>query len=116
MDQTWLAVYLTLGGVLVTASALIHPTRRSSLGGLALFTLAQWIRLQQLGVEQVEAYTLPLAVVLVVVGSWQMTAHRLSSHKALSAGLGLGLGPSMLLVLVDPVSLRACFSAWPAWC
>jgi len=108
MDQTWVAVYLTLGGVLVTASALIHPSRRElSWFGLALFTLAQWVRLEQLGVDEVEAYTLPLAVVLLVVGLVAMLRTDISSHKALSAGLGLALVPSMLLVLIDPVSLRA---------
>ncbi len=107
-DQTWLAVYLTLAGALVTISALLNPSRRMlAWAGLVLLTLAQWIRLQELGVEQVEAYTLPLAVVLVAVGVWQMTHLGLSSRRALSAGLGLGLGPSLLVVLVDPVSPRA---------
>jgi hypothetical protein len=31
----------------------------------------------------------------------------ISSHKALSAGLGLALVPTLLQVLLDPVSLRA---------
>jgi len=108
VDQTWLAVYLTLGGVLVTASALIHPSRRElSWFGLVLFTLAQWVRLEQLGVDEVEAYTLPLAVVLLVVGLVAMLRTDISSHKALGAGLGLALVPTMLQVLIDPVSLRA---------
>jgi len=108
VEQTWLAVYLTLGGVLVTASALIHPSRRElSWFGLVLFTLAQWVRLEQLGVDEVEAYTLPLAVVLLVVGLVAMWRTDISSHKALSAGLGLALVPTLLQVLLDPVSLRA---------
>ena len=107
-DQAWVAVYLTLGGVLVTASALIHPSRRElSWFGLALFTLAQWVRLEQLGVDEVEAYTLPLAVVLLVVGLVAMLRTDISSHKALSAGLGLALVPTMLQVLIHPVSQRA---------
>jgi hypothetical protein len=108
VEQTWLAVYLTLGGVLVTASALIHPSRRVlSWFGLALFTLAQWVRLEQLGVDEVEAYTLPLAVVLLVVGLVAMWRTDISSHKALRAGLGLALVPTLLQVLLEPVSLRA---------
>jgi hypothetical protein len=108
LDQTWLAVYLTLAGVLVTVSALLHPGRRMlAWVGLALLTLAQWVRLEQLGVDQVEAYTLPLALVLLAVGAWRMAHDGVSSRRALSAGLGLGLGPSLLLVLVDPVSPRA---------
>jgi len=108
IDQTWLAVYLTLAGALVTVSALVHPTRRMlAWAGLALLTLAQWVRLEQLGVDQVEAYTLPLALVLLAVGAWRMAHDGTSSRRALSAGLGLGLGPTLLLALVDPVSLRA---------
>lgn len=108
IDQTWLAVNLTLGGVLVTASALIHPARRElSWFGLALFTLAQWVRLEQLGVDTVEAYTLPLAVVLLVVGVVAMVRTEMSSHRALGAGLSLALVPTLLLVLLEPVSMRA---------
>ena len=108
VDQTWAAVYLTLAGALVTVSALLHPTRRMlAWVGLALLTLAQWVRLEQLGVDQVEAYTLPLALVLLAVGGWRMAHDGISSRRALSAGLGLGLGPTLLVVLVDPVSLRA---------
>ncbi|MET1061096.1 MAG: hypothetical protein ABWX84_15960, partial [Nocardioides sp.] len=108
LDQTWLAVYLTLAGVLVTVSALLHPTRRVlAWAGLALLTLAQWVRLEQLDVDQVEAYTLPLALVLLAVGGWRMAHDGVSSRRALSAGLALGLGPSLLVALVDPVSLRA---------
>ena len=108
VDQTWLAVYLTLAGALVTTSALLHPTRRAlAWVGLALLTLGQWVRLEQLGVETVEAYTLPLALVLLAVGGWRMAHDGTSSRRALSAGLGLGLGPSLLVALVDPVSLRA---------
>jgi len=105
---TMAAAYLTLAGVLVTASALLNPGRRMLAWlGLALLTLAQWVRLEQLGVDQVEAYTLPLAVVLLAVGLWRMNREGLSSRHALAPGLGLGLGPSLLVVLVDPVSPRA---------
>ncbi len=101
-------MYLTLAGVLVMVSALVHPSRRH-LGwlGLALLTLAQWVRLQEIGVDQVEAYTLPLALVLLGVGLVQMRRRDVSSRAALSAGLTLALGPSLLVALTDPVSLRA---------
>jgi hypothetical protein len=108
LDQTWLAVYLTLAGVLVMVSALVHPSRRH-LGwlGLTLLTLAQWVRLQEIGVDQVEAYTLPLALVLLGLGLVQMRRRDVSSRAALAAGLSLALGPSLLVALTDPVSLRA---------
>lgn len=108
VDQTWLAAYLTLGGVVLTSSALVHRDRRGlAWAGLALFTLAQWVRLQQLDVDTVEAYTLPLAVVLLVIGLVRMRTSDLSSHRALGAGLGLALVPTLLQVLLDPVSMRA---------
>lgn len=108
LDQTWLAIHLTTAGVVATVSSLLHPSRRH-LGwlGLALLTSAQWIRLNQIGVGTVEAYTLPLAVVLLVVGTVTLLRGHESSLKALSPGLGLALVPSLLLVLDDPVSLRA---------
>jgi hypothetical protein len=65
------------------------------------------VRLEQLDVDQVEAYTLPLALVLLGVGLVQMYRSEVSSRAALSAGLGLALGPSLLVALVEPVSLRA---------
>ena len=108
VDLTWLAVYLTLAGALVMVSAL-RNLDRPELGwtGLGLLTLAQWVRLSQLGVDTVEAYTLPLALVLVGVGLVRMRDPQVSSRRALSAGLGLALGPSLLLVLVEPVTFRA---------
>lgn len=108
LEQGWLAAYLTLGGVLATVSALVHPDRRrlAWVGG-GLLTLAQWVRLEQLGVDVVEAYTLPLASVLLTVGVVRMVRSDLSSLPALGAGLTLGLVPTLLHVLIDPVSLRA---------
>lgn len=108
LDQTWLAVYLTLGGVVATGSALLNPSRRPLARlGLAFFTAAQWVRLDQLGVGTVEAYTLPLALVLVVLGSVSLARGAASSVRALGPGIGLAVVPSLLLVLADPVGVRA---------
>ncbi|WP_067433925.1 SCO7613 C-terminal domain-containing membrane protein [Nocardioides jensenii] len=110
--QTWLAVDLTLAAVLAHLSALLNAHRRG-LGwlGLGLMVVAQWVRLEQVGVETVEAYTLPLAVVLMAVGVLRMhlgARHdRLPSPRALGPGLSLALVPSLLVALTDPVSLRA---------
>ncbi|MDN5893920.1 MAG: hypothetical protein L0H93_07825 [Nocardioides sp.] len=108
MDQTWLAVDLTTGGALVTISALVNPQRRV-LGwfGLALLTLAQWVRMAEIGITTPEAYTLPLATVLLVVGVAKMLTSRTSSARALTSALVLALAPSLLIALVEPLSLRA---------
>jgi hypothetical protein len=106
---TWVAAYLTLAGVAVTAMALLRADRRSAgwLGGV-LLVLASWVRLADLGVGGPEAYTLPAAVALLVVGLVHL--HRnptASTMVALSPGLGLALVPSLLWVLADPVALRS---------
>lgn len=108
--QTWLALHLTLAGALVTTSALVHPHRRALgwLGGL-LLAAATWVRLADLGVEAPEAYTLPSATALVLVGVLRL--HRDSSAStryALTPGLALATVPSLLWVLTqDPITLRA---------
>jgi cell division protein FtsW (lipid II flippase) len=77
------------------------------LGGL-LLAAATWVRLANLGVEAPEAYTLPSAVALLLVGLWRMHRDsRTSSRLALTPGLLLATTPTLLWVLVDPVSLRA---------
>ncbi|KRF13096.1 zinc ribbon domain-containing protein [Nocardioides sp. Soil796] len=109
IDQTWLAIDLTVAGVLTHVSALAN-THRRFLGwaGLGFMVLAQWVRMADVGVETPEAYTLPLASVLVAVGVIGMLrTPSLRSTRALVPGLLLALVPSLLLSLSDPVSLRA---------
>ncbi|WP_028642921.1 SCO7613 C-terminal domain-containing membrane protein [Nocardioides sp. URHA0020] len=108
-EVTALAIHLTLAGALVTASALIHADRRS-LGwpGAVLLAAATWVRLADLGVEAPEAYTLPSAATLLVLGLVRL--HRdptTPTVRALGPGLALATVPSLLWVLVDPVSVRA---------
>ena len=109
VDQTWLAIDLTLAGALTTVSALVNAHRRwLGWSGLALLTLAQWVRMVEVGVETPEAYTLPLALILIVVGVLRMRRDpALRSATALSPGLLLALVPSLALSLDDPVSVRA---------
>jgi hypothetical protein len=108
IDQTWLAIHLTTAGTLATVVSLLNPDRRRLAWlGLALLTLAQWIRLHQVGVGTVEAYTLPLALVLLAAGTVALLRGNGSSLETLTPGLGLALVPTLLLVLVDPLSTRA---------
>ena len=107
--QRALAIHLTVAGVLVTASALIHPTRRFLAwpGGL-LLAMATWVRLVELGVTVPEAYTLPSALVLTAVGCWRLLRDdRTATVRMLVPGLTLATVPSLLVVLDDPTSLRA---------
>ncbi|GAA2145869.1 hypothetical protein GCM10009844_21140 [Nocardioides koreensis] len=107
---TSLAVHLTLAGALVSAGALVNPSRRhlAWLGG-ALLAAATWVRLAELGVHAPEAYTLPSAVALLLVGLRHLRRHPAASTvTALGPGLALATTPSLLWVLAgDPVSARA---------
>ena len=107
---TSLALHLTLAGALVTASSLVNSSRRELgwVGGL-LLAAATWVRLADLGVDEPEAYTLPSAVALVLVGLWHLARNpEASTRVALGPGLALATVPSLLVVLGgDPVSLRA---------
>ncbi len=107
--QRALAIHLTAAGVLVTASALVHPSRRFLAwpGGL-LLAMATWVRLAELGVTVPEAYTLPSAVVLTAVGCWRLRRDdRSATVQMLAPGLVLATVPSLLVVLNDPTSGRA---------
>lgn len=106
---TWVAVYLTLAGASATAMSLLRADRHSVgwLGGL-LLVLASWVRLADIGVEEPEAYTLPAAVALLVVGLVHLRRNPGSSTMAaLSPGLLLALVPSLLWVLAEPIALRS---------
>jgi len=104
-----LAVHLTIAGALVTTSAIVHPSRRLLAwpGGL-LLAAGTWVRLLDLGVDVVEAYTLPSALALVVVGAWRLRQDdRSATVTVLAPGLTLATVPSLLAMLDDPYSLRA---------
>ena len=104
-----LAVHLTLAGVLVASSSLVHPSRRMLAwpGGL-LLAAATWVRLADLGVVDPEPYTLPSALVLVLVGLHRIrTADDSPTAPALMPGLVLATVPSLLWVLAEPVTMRA---------
>jgi hypothetical protein len=104
-----LAVHLTLAGAFVTASALVHRDRRGLawLGGL-LLAAATWVRLFDLGVHAPEAYTLPTAVVLVLVGCDRLRRDPAAATvPALLPGLALATVPSLLWALLDPLTPRA---------
>ncbi|KQP65596.1 SCO7613 C-terminal domain-containing membrane protein [Nocardioides sp. Leaf285] len=105
-----LALHLTLVGALVVAAALLRVERRPAgwLGG-TLLTAASWVRLADAGVTQPEAYALPAALALLVLGALRLRSDpAASTRSALGSGLLLATVPSLLRVVVDdPVSPRA---------
>ncbi len=110
---TWLAVHLTVAAVPVAVHGIV--TRRREAGWVAggLLLVATWLRLVDTRVEVVEAYTLPAAVVLLVVGLRAMLRDRaLPSRAALGTGLVLATVPSLLrLLVVGDLGLRAALLA-----
>ncbi|MCX6400981.1 MAG: hypothetical protein NTX33_13765 [Propionibacteriales bacterium] len=103
------ALWLTVAGFLACATALIHEQRRfCAWAGSALLLLASWVRLADLEVHEPEAYTVPLALVLLGFGLWRMKqSSEVGTAQALLPGLLLGTIPSLLWVVGDPASLRA---------
>jgi cell division protein FtsW (lipid II flippase) len=105
---TWTAVYLTGAGVVVTLMALLRSDRRELgwVGGL-LLAAASWVRLWDRGIEAPEAYTLPSAIALLVVGVLHLRRNAgASTLSTLAPGLSLALVPSLLRVLDEPIGLR----------
>ncbi|HSK27389.1 MAG TPA: hypothetical protein VK894_10820 [Jiangellales bacterium] len=104
----WLAATLTLVGAALVVAALVADDRRWAgwPGGL-LLAAASWVRLSDAGVDDVEAYTLPSALALLVVGVLAMRRDPArASLPTLGPGLLLALGPSLVLSVQDPVSVR----------
>jgi hypothetical protein len=106
---TWAAVHLTVVGVVVTLMSLLREDRRVlGWAGGALLALASWVRLADLGVTGPEAYTLPSAAALLVVGIRQLQGRpEVGTLTALTPGLSLALVPSLLRVLDEPTGPRA---------
>ena len=108
-DAAWLAAWCTGAGVTGVAVGLLVPGRRwLRWVGTGLLALAWVLRLAASDVSTVEAYTVPFAVVAVAVGALALRRDEsLSTFAALGGGLALGLVPSTVVALADPVSLRA---------
>ncbi|MGA9748423.1 MAG: hypothetical protein WBQ50_13280, partial [Nocardioides sp.] len=107
-QASWAAGYLTLAGVAVTGTALARRERKllGWPGGLLLAS-ATWVRLDDLGVREPEAYTLPSALALVSVGLWQLRRRPdASTLKLLAPGLTLALLPSLIWALAEPSGVR----------
>ncbi|MDQ4008201.1 MAG: hypothetical protein M3211_08940, partial [Actinomycetota bacterium] len=104
-----LTVGLTILGCSAIAVSLVSADRRR-VGwlGSALLVGASWVRLEAVGVDTVEAYTLPGSLALLVAGLVRMRrTPEVTSWRALSAPLSLGAGPSLVVSLDAPTSLRA---------
>lgn len=104
-----LPVAMTFTGVALAAAGLLSSDRRLLVRPAGVFfAAATWIRLWAQGVTVIEAYTLPSAVALCLLGGWRMRRTPASqSLKVLGPGLSLALLPSLLVAVTEPTSLRA---------
>ncbi len=103
------AVLLAVGGAVVSAHAVSHPSRRrAGWVGSALVAGSTWLRLVDAGVDVPEAYTLPAALGLLAFGLWRVRHDAtVSTRRALGPGLYLAVTPSLLVAWTDPTSWRA---------
>jgi hypothetical protein len=104
-----LALHLVVAGALLSASALIHESRRDLVwAAVPVFALASWVWFGDRGVTDPEPYTLPIAAALTVLGLVHLRRNPdAPTEVALLPGLLLGTIPSLFWVLGDPLSLRA---------
>ena len=96
----------TAYGLIAVAYAAL-PHRRAVVAlGVAGLTAATWVELANMDVTTPEAYTLPLAALLLAAGLW--SRHELHGHSWPIAGPGLAVGlvPSALLTATDDALAR----------
>ncbi len=101
-DSHWTAIALLIAGVAAAVVAM-DPARRP-VGWLSgvLLTGSSWARLADANVETPEAYTLPPAIALVIVGVLaQRRNAELSSWRTFGPGLALAMLPTLLVTLDD---------------
>ncbi|MEU4888272.1 MULTISPECIES: SCO7613 C-terminal domain-containing membrane protein [Streptomyces] len=98
-----LSAVLALAGVVAAGCALRADRRRiAGYVATALFVLATWVRLGAAGVEEPEAYTLPVTIPALVVGLLRRrTDATASSWMAYGPGLSVTLLPSLAAVWAD---------------
>jgi hypothetical protein len=111
-DAQTSAMALTIVGSAICLVAVTQRDREMvSWLGAGVLGVATILRVT-LGVQAPELYTLPAAVMLVGFGAWRLRTDRTAnSFAALGSGLTLGLLPSLLLALDEPVSLRGALIA-----
>ncbi|WP_026922313.1 SCO7613 C-terminal domain-containing membrane protein [Glycomyces arizonensis] len=93
----------------LTGVALMAPVKKQPyvIAALATGTAAWWTLLTALGEETLEVFTGPPALVLFILGLWQLLRRpEAGSWAQLAAPIAVGIGPSLLLALGeegDPV-------------
>lgn len=108
-DWSWTALLLALTGSALVAVGAGLPDRRMLLYPAGVCFAGAWASaLAAADVQTVEAYSGPVAAVLLGIGGlWMLHDDTVRSWPALGAGVVLSLGPSLPQALADPTSVRA---------
>ncbi len=88
--------------VALTGVALMAPVKKLPyvIAALSTGTVAWWTLMASLEVATLEGYTVPPAAALFAIGLWGLLRRpETGSWSQLSAAIGLGLGPSLLMAL-----------------
>ncbi|HET6152960.1 MAG TPA: hypothetical protein VFE15_08385 [Marmoricola sp.] len=107
LDVPVAAITLTVTGAATALVSILHRDRdHVAWVAAVILTTGTVIRLAQ-HVDAPEALAVPVACVLLAAGIRRLlTDEGVSSRRALSSALSLGLAPSLVLALGDPVSMR----------
>jgi hypothetical protein len=104
---------LAAAGVTGLAYGLLPGRRNVAIGGVLLCSAAIWTLLAERDVTTVEAYSLPLAGLIVIVGLVRLYRDRQApSWLTVGPALSAGLLPSALVTISDDTWSECCLS-WP---
>lgn len=107
-DLPVVSLCLLLFGIALLVAGRTPDRRAYPWIALAVLTLSSWALLIDRNASTVEWFTLPTALVLLALGTRRLLRDpAASSWRTLLPGLLLGLLPSALLGLAEPVSVRA---------
>ncbi|MFI6817131.1 SCO7613 C-terminal domain-containing membrane protein [Nonomuraea sp. NPDC050328] len=104
IDQRTASLACAAAAVVAIGAGLAARSRAVGYLGTGFLLAASWIRLSAEGVEVVEAYTLPFALVLLGLGWWHARGRVMSSWRVYGSGLLLAFVPS---VLAEPTPVRS---------
>lgn len=101
------ALTVTIFAFSLAIVSLIHRDREPFAWASAVVGLFGWWLQVALGTPVPERYSLPLAVLLLAAGIWRLRkTPKHGSLRALAPGLTIGLLPSLILALDDPMTWR----------
>ncbi|HMU36079.1 MAG TPA: hypothetical protein PKA04_04555, partial [Marmoricola sp.] len=101
------ALTVTIFAFSLAIVSLIHRDREPFAWASAVVGLFGWWLQVALGTPVPERYSLPLAVLLLAAGIWRLRkTPQHGSLRALAPGLTIGLLPSLILALDDPMTWR----------